>query len=189
MHRAIIMLALTALLPASAFAQHEVFHVNPDSSEVSFTLNASDHATKGTFRVDKGSIDFDPSTANIAGLIVVAAGSGKTGNGVRDKKMTNEVLDAAHFDNVTFAPKSYIGTIASSGDSTIQATGIFTLHGAPHEITVPIQIHIEGAGCTAHTAFAVPYVNWGLKDPSILFFKVAKYVQIDLKLAGFIGTE
>jgi hypothetical protein len=35
--------------------------------------------------------------------------------------MNTDVLDAAHFAEVTFAPTSYQGTIAPSGDSTIHS--------------------------------------------------------------------
>ena len=102
--------------------------------------------------------------------------------------MTNEVLDAPHFADVAFAPRSFQGTIAPTGDSTIQVTGTFTLHGTPHEITVPMQIHIVGSNCTAKTHFTVPYVKWGLKDPSVFILRVAKEVDIDLTLVGRLSS-
>jgi polyisoprenoid-binding protein YceI len=176
--------ALTLLLAPVAFAQHATFNINPDSSQVAFTLGGSDHGVHGTFHVQSGSIDFDRGAPNMSGTVVVAAGSGTSGNGSRDHKMTTEVLDAAHFAEVSFVPRSYEGTIAASGDSTIQVTGAFTLHGTPHELTVPVQIHIEGANLTAKTHFTVPYVQWGLKDPSMFMMKVAKEVGIDLTLVG-----
>jgi polyisoprenoid-binding protein YceI len=86
-------------------------------------------------------------------------------------------------------PKSYQGTIAASGDSSIQVTGAFTLHGTPHELTVPVQIHIEGTNLTAKTHFTVPYVQWGLKDPSMFMLKVAKEVGIDLTLVGHLSPS
>jgi polyisoprenoid-binding protein YceI len=98
--------------------------------------------------------------------------------------MHNDVLNVANFTQITFAPKSYQGTIAPSGDSQIQVSGIFTLHGSPHNITVPVQVHIDGANLTAKTHFTVPYVQWGLKDPSVFVLKVAKEVGIDVTLAG-----
>jgi polyisoprenoid-binding protein YceI len=119
---------------------------------------------------------------------VVAAGSGKTGNDSRDHKMTTEVLDAAHVSEVSFAPESYQGTILPSGDSIIQVTGTLTLHGAAHEMTVPIQIHIEGTNCTAKTHFTILYVTWGLKDPSVFVFRVAKQVDIALTLVGHVSA-
>jgi polyisoprenoid-binding protein YceI len=139
--------------------------------------------------VQSGSIAFDRTAAKISGSVVVAAGSGNSGEASRDKKMNSDVLDVAHFADVSFVPQSYQGTIAATGDSTIQVTGTFTLHGTPHDLTVPMQIHIEGGNCTAKTHFIVPYVKWGLKDPSIFILKVAKEVDIDLTLVGRLSPS
>ncbi len=183
--RRILALLPFVLLPA-AFAQHQTFTVSPNDSQVSFFLAGADHGTHGTFQVQSGLVDFDRTLPKISGSIVVSAASGDTGNKSRDHKMLTEVLDAAHFADASFAPQSYQGAILASGDSTIQVTGVFTLHGAPHTITVPMQIHIEGASCTAKTHFTVPYVQWGLKDPSIFILKVAKTVDVDLTLVGHL---
>jgi len=186
-HVRLFLAAALFFYASAALAQHQTLTINPETSEVNFTLNGSDHATHGTFHVEKGSVDFDLHAPMIAGLVLVSVGSGKTGNDLRDKKMTTEVLDVAHFADVTFVPNSYQGTISPGGDSTIQVAGVFTLHGTPHDLTVPIQLHVDGANCTAKTTFTVPYVKWGLKDPSILIFRVAKEVQIDLKLVGSLS--
>ncbi len=176
--------ALSALLAPLAHAQQQVFTIAPDTSTVDFTLGGSAHATHGAFHLQKGAITFSRTAPAISGLVVVAAGSGKTGNDKRDEKMSTEVLDAPHFMEVTFVPKSYTGAIAPTGDSVIQVTGVFTLHGTPHDLTVPMKLHVDGAACTARTTFTVPYVQWGLKDPSIFILKVAKQVDIDLDLVG-----
>jgi hypothetical protein len=52
-----------------------------------------------------------------------------------------------------------------------------------------MQIHIDGATLTAKTHFTVPYVKWGLKDPSIFILKVAKEVDIDLTLVGSLSPS
>ncbi len=186
--RALVVLVLI-LFAQLASAQQQTFTVTPESSAVAFTLGATDPAVLGTFHVQSGSVKFDRNAPNISGSVVVAAGSGSSGNQGRDKKMNNEVLDVAHFAEVSFVPKSYQGTIAASGDSTIRVTGAFTLHGAAHDLTVPMQIHIDGTNLTAKTHFTVPYVQWGLKDPSIIFFKVAKEVGIDLTLVGRLSAS
>ena len=103
--------------------------------------------------------------------------------------MNGEVLDVSRFTEITFAPRSYQGAIAPSGDSNIQVSGIFTLHGASHDITAPMQIHIDGTNMTAKGQFTIPYVKWGLKDPSIFILKVAKEVNIDLTLNGSLKRE
>jgi len=176
--------ALSLAIAPAVLAQHQTFTVNPDASKIAFALGGNTHHVDGSFHVQSGTIDFDRSAQTISGSLVVAAGSGNSGDQSRDKKMNSDVLDVAHFADITFVPKSYQGTVAASGDSNIQVTGIFTLHGTPHDLTVPMQIHIEGANLTAKTHFTVPYVKWGLKDPSIFILKVAKEVDIDLALAG-----
>jgi polyisoprenoid-binding protein YceI len=176
--------AFVTLLAPAALAQHRTFTVNPEASSVKIALPGTGHTTEGTFHVEQGSVQFDAAPGPLSGMIAVSAASGRTGNDTRDKHMATEVLEAAKFSEITFAPQTYTGTLAATGDSTIQVTGIFTLHGAPHLLTVPMQMHIEGNKLTAHTSFKVPYVQWGLKDPSIMFLKVAKEVQIELTLVG-----
>ncbi len=184
---------LAALLPLLctpfAFAQHQTFLINPDSSSVAFTLPSNHDTTNGTFHVEKGTVDFDRSGPALSGLLVVSASSGNTGNASRDKKMLNDVLQATKFADVTFAPQNYSGTLHPVGDSTIQVTGIFTLHGAPHTLTVPMQMHIEGNKLTAKATFKVPYVEWGLKDPSWFVLKVAKEVDVNLTLVGSLSPS
>ena len=179
--------ALAAVLAPAAFAQHQTFVVNPDASEVKMTLKTTHELVNGTFHVQSGSIEFDPSTPKMQGSVVVLAGSGKTGNDSRDKKMNKDILKVEQYATVSFEPKTYTGAIAPSGDSTIQVTGIFTLLGTPHEITIPILVHLEGTTATAKAHFVVPYIQWGLKDPSFMFWKADKDVAIDLFLAGTIS--
>ena len=185
--KSLAVFAVAAVLAPAAVAQHQTFAVNPDASEVKMTLNTTHEVVNGTFHVQSGSVEFDRSTAKMSGSVVVAAGSGKTGNGSRDKKMYKDILKVEQFAMVSFEPKTYSGTLAASGDSNIQVTGTFTLLGSPHEITVPMQVHLDGASATAKGHFVVPYVQWGLKNPSFLIWKAENDVAIDLNLVGTIS--
>jgi polyisoprenoid-binding protein YceI len=175
---------LAAALAPAALAQHQTFAVNPDASQVKITLNTTHEVVNGTFHVQSGSIDFDPAASKIAGSVTVLAASGKTGNDSRDKKMNKDILKVEQYATVSFEPNTYTGVIAPSGDSTIQVTGAFTLLGTPHQITIPILVHIEGTAATAKAHFVVPYVQWGVKNPSFLIWKADNDVAIDLSLAG-----
>ena len=176
--------ALAVLLAPGAMAQQQIFVTNPDASEVKMSLKTTHEVVNGTFHIQSGSLEFGRSAAKISGSVVVLAGSGKTGNGTRDKKMNKDILEVEQHATVSFEPKSYAGAIAPSGNSTIQVTGIFTLLDTPHEITIPILVHIEGTTATAKAHFVVPYIQWGLRDPSFLFWKADKDVAIDLFLTG-----
>jgi polyisoprenoid-binding protein YceI len=177
-------LALAAILAPAALAQHQTFVVNPDASEIKITLKTTHELVNGTFHVQSGSIEFDRSIPKMSGSVVVLAGSGKTGNGSRDKKMNKDILEVEQHATVSFEPKSCVGIIAPSGDSTIQVTGIFTLLGTPHEITIPILVHLESTTAAAKAHFVLPYVQWGLKNPSFLFWKADNDVAIELSLTG-----
>jgi len=182
--KSFIFFALAAILAPSAIAQHQTFAVNPDTSEVKMTLNTTHEVVNGTFHIQSGSIEFDRSRSTMSGSVVVAAGSGKTGNSSRDKRMNNAILLVEQHATITFEPKSYTGVIAPSGDSTIQATGVFTLLGMPHLITIPILVHLDGTTATAQAHLSVPYIQWGLKDPSFMIWKADKDVAVDLFLTG-----
>jgi polyisoprenoid-binding protein YceI len=182
--KAFAVLALAVMLAPAALAQHQTFAVNPETSEVKITLKTTHEVVNGAFHLQSGVVEFDRSSPKMSGSVVVLAGSGKTGNGSRDKKMNKEILQVEQHATVSFEPKSYAGVLAPSGDSTIQVTGIFTLLGAPHEITIPMLIHLEGSTATAKAHFVLPYIQWGLKDPSFLFWKADKDVAIDLVLPG-----
>jgi polyisoprenoid-binding protein YceI len=179
--------ALALLAASPVLAQHQTFTIDPSASDVKMTLKTTHEIVDGAFHVDSGSIDYDPTVSSISGTVVVAAGSGKTGNDSRDNKMNKDILKVQQYSTVTFTPKNYTGTIAPSGDSTIQVAGVFTLLGTPHDITVPMHVHIDGAGCTAKTHFMIPYVQWGLKNPSFLIWKADNDVAIDLDMVGHLS--
>jgi len=181
-----LLLPVVLLIALHGLAQPQIFTATAASSEVHITLGGSAHTTHGLFHVERGRIDFDPTAMKIAGAVVVAAGSGDTGNADRDKKMKEEVLEAPKFAQISFAPHSYQGAIAPVGDSMIQVKGTFTLHGAPHELTIPVQVHMDGKESTLRAHFLVPYVEWGLKNPSKFILKVDKQVAVDVILAGAI---
>jgi polyisoprenoid-binding protein YceI len=180
--------ALALIFATTTLAQCQTFAVNPDASEVKIKLNTTHEVVNGTFHIQSGSIEFDRSNSKMSGSVGVLAGSGKTGNDSRDKKMNKDILKVDQYTTVSFAPKSYTGTIASRGDSTIQVGGVFTLLGIPHDLTIPIQIHMDGSKATARAQFVVPYVQWGLKNPSFMFWKAENDVAIDLNLVGQISN-
>jgi polyisoprenoid-binding protein YceI len=169
------------LVPAVVPAQQKLT-VDPAKSEVHFTLGDTLHTVHGTFRVQQGEVGFNPSTGEASGSIAVDALSGDSGNSTRDKRMTKEELKADSYKAVTFAPTRFTGKFNASGDSTLQVYGVFTILGVAHEIDVPMQVQVNGSQLHGTGTFVVPYVKWGMKDPSTLMLRVGKEVQIDLLL-------
>jgi YceI-like domain len=81
------------------------------------------------------------------------------------------------------------GNVPTTGASVVQVTGLFGIHGAEHEITVPVQLDFEPQRWTASTHFPVPYVKWGMKNPSMLFLRVGDTVSIDFHAFGAANSE
>lgn len=181
----IAVLSVAAMFAASAWSQQH-YRVDPAASEVHFTIGASHGPVKGSFHVTSGEFTLDPSTGAMTGMVTVDAASGESGNKSRDKKMTGAQLKAQTYPTVTFAPTKFTGQVKDSGDSLGLVDGSFTLIGQAHPIAVPMTVHMEGDHFTATGSFVVPYVSWGVKDPSWFILKVDKEVKIELKLAGTV---
>jgi len=62
--------------------------------------------------------------------------------------------------------------------------GVLTIHGAQHEIITEVQGRLVGNTLTAACHFSVPYVKWGVHDPSLYFLTVSKQVEIDIATEG-----
>lgn len=179
---ALLLLALAASAPAQT--QEDVLDFVPAQTTVHFTLDASFHAVHGSFNLKRGAVHFSPSTGTISGEIVIDAPTGQSGNDGRDRKMHKEVLESSRYSEIVFRPDRVEGNVAPQGSSTVQVHGTFSLHGADHEITVPVQVEMAPNGWTVTCHFSVPYVKWGLKNPSNFILHVSEAVDIDIRASS-----
>jgi polyisoprenoid-binding protein YceI len=187
--RKLVLAAVVALAIPAAAAQNKVLPLDPAHSSVKFTLGDVLHTVRGTFQLKQGALQFDPLSGRVSGEIVVDAKSGDSGSGMRDRKMHREILDSGRYPEIAFRPDLVQGTVAPEGKSTVQVRGIFSIHGTDHEITVPADLEMGPEHWTATVHFTVPYVKWGMKNPSTLFLRVNDSVQIDLVAAGSVGPQ
>jgi polyisoprenoid-binding protein YceI len=177
-------LASPATLPVAA---QTTFQLDPAQTSVKFTLGDVLHTVHGTFNLEHGSLQFDPSSGKLSGEIVVDAKSGASGSGMRDRKMHKEVLESAKYPEISFRPDRIEGTVSGQGKSSVKVHGMFRIHGIDREIDVPAEVEIFPDRWTATVHFTVPYAKWGMKNPSTLFLRVDDSVQIDLALAGSVS--
>ena len=179
---------VTALLLASTglLAQQvpTVLRLDPAKTSASITLNATLHTVHGKFILRRGELRFDPFTGTVSGEIVFDATSGKTANDGRDHKMHTDVLESAKFPDISFRPDRVEGKVSDSGTSTVQVHGQFGIHGTEHEVTVPVEVRFERDHWKASTHFEVPYVKWGMKNPSNLFLHVGDSVEVEFEGEG-----
>jgi YceI-like domain len=175
----------------SRAAEQIVLSVDAARSTVHWSVESSLHTVHGTFHVKRGLVSVDPATGKATGEIVVDATSGESGNNARDRRMHKEILESFQYSEVVFRPDHADGTIAAQGNSSVKLHGIFSLRGADHELSVPTQATLKEDQWTGTAAFAVPYIEWGLKNPSNFLLKVKPVVDVQLDLAGSVrgGTR
>jgi polyisoprenoid-binding protein YceI len=168
-----------------AVAQDADYRVDPAQSSVKFTLGDVLHTVHGTFKLKQGDMQVELG-GKVSGQIVVDAASGDSGSGMRDRKMNKEILESARYPEIAFRPDRIDGAVRSSGKSSVTIHGMFNIHGADRDITVPAQVEASGEQWTATVHFTVPYQKWGMKNPSTLFLRVSDTVEIDLVASGTV---
>ncbi|HEV2315689.1 MAG TPA: YceI family protein [Candidatus Acidoferrales bacterium] len=172
---------------ASVQAQSVTLNLDPAQTKITFTLGATLHTVDGSFKLKSGAIQFNPATGEASGDVVVDATSGESGNDSRDRKMHKSVLESQNYPEIVFVPERVQGPVSLSGDSHVQIQGLVKLHGNQHEITIPADIQVTGAQLTANLHFAIPYVEWGLKDPSTFVLRVEKKVDVTIHADGSLS--
>ncbi len=180
--------ALAASAPngAALDLRSGALELDPSKTIVEFRLPGSLHTTHGSFKLERGSIIADPATGKAGGSIVVDARSGDTGIGKRDNDMRESVLEAQRYPEITFDPHHFTLELEKDGQFQAKLDGALTIHGARHEITTDVKGRLAGDSLNATCHFSVPYVEWGMKDPSLFFLTVAKQVDIDIATEGRI---
>jgi polyisoprenoid-binding protein YceI len=151
---------------------------DPATTTIDYSLTGWPHLTQGTFKLKHGMIRVDPANGKMDGAIVVDATSGNSGHSIRDWRMKSGILDVARYPDITFDPQQVVSHGAPIGEFPVAVRGVMTLHGAKHPFTIHAMVQRQGDSVTIHSDFVVPYVAWGLENPTVLFFTVAKKADI-----------
>ena len=161
-----------------------VLTLDPAQSHVQWTVDSTFHTVHGTFALKSGTVHFNPETGKAGGEIVVFAPSGESGNNSRDKRMHKEILETAKYPEVVFRPTQVEGKVGASGASDVKLTGAFSIHGADHDLTAQVHAELTRDHWRGTSKFEVPYVKWGIKDPSNFLLKVKPVVNVELEMSG-----
>jgi polyisoprenoid-binding protein YceI len=179
-----IVLAAIAWLPASAQPQELKLEFTPANTAINFTLGDIFHTVHGSFKLKQGEVGYSFATTAVRGQLVIDATSGESGNHSRDHKMHKEILESAQYPEIVLRPDRVEGTVGPAGTSTVQLHGTFSIHGTDHEMTIPIRVELFPDHWIADTHFTIPYVKWGIKNPSTLLLRVSESVEIDIHATG-----
>jgi len=154
------------------------------ASKVSFTLDTTWHVVHGTMALSSGTIRFDMQTGEASGEITVDARTAETGNTGRDKTMHTDVLETTRFPTIVFKPQRVEGSLVEPGRSELTIAGVMSLHGSDHSMTMKTTVDSAQGHVQSELRFPVPYVEWGMKDPSMLLARTAKTVDILVHAEG-----
>lgn len=176
-------LALAAFALPAVAAEYTL-ELKPDTTKITWTLADPLHTVRGTFALKHGTVDFDPETGKAAGQVAVDVTSGQSGSEARDHKMHANVLQSARYPEAVFVPRGIEGKLALPGASNLRMPGTLTMHGAAHEITAEVQTTATADEIRAVITFDIPYVAWGMKDPSNFLLKVDKTVKVSIQTTG-----
>ena len=179
-----LLLFALGLSTETLLAQDMTLELDPANTRIEFTLGATLHNVHGTFALKGGTIQFNPSTGSAKGLVVVDATTGNSGNEGRDHKMHQEILESERYPEITFTPSKLSGKVALQGESSVQVDGIFKLHGTDHPLTLTLLVQATGNILTARTHILIPYIAWGLKNPSTFLLHVSDKVEIEVAAVG-----
>lgn len=162
--------------------------LDSDQSAVRFTLGATLHSVEGAVRVTGGRVRFDPNGGPAGGEIVVDARSADTGHEARDGDMHDKILETDRFGAFVLRPTEVVGAVDLAGTSTIELRGELEIHGGTHPVSLPAEVTVEGDRVVGTAGFTVPYVDWGMKNPSKFLLRVKKFVEVEIELAGTLAA-
>jgi len=161
-------------------------HLDPQKTEIHWTLGTTLHTVHGTFRLKGGVMTFNPATAAAEGEFLVDVTTGESGNSSRDSKMQKEVLESGKYPQAFFHPVKVSGELKPGSPQNVTVDGTFNIHGADHPLTLQMTVQLNGTGASATTHFTIPYVAWGMKDESTFLLKVDKEVTVDVTAQGTV---
>jgi len=179
--RTVVLLAVAA----AAFAQNSAvapidISLDPASTQIHWTLNTTLHNVHGTFRLKSGAFRIDPATGEASGQIVIDATSGESGDSSRDNRMHSVILESPKFPTITFRPTHVAGKVDLAAAGPVTVAGFLNLHGLDHPIEITVNLHPQARAVALSSHFTVPFVAWGLKDPSVAFLRTDKEVTLDV---------
>lgn len=177
---------LCIALGPSLHAQKMTVHLDPAETRIGWILTDTLHTIRGTFTLKGGALIFDAKTGVAEGEFLVDASSGYSGNSMRDGMMKKKVLQSDVYPQMFFHAARIAGEPKPGSTQDVTVDGNFNIHGADHALRMGVKVQMDGDKIVATTHFVIPYVDWGMKDPSNFVLKVGKQVDVDVEAHGTI---
>ncbi len=186
--KSLLMLFLVGI--AKGQTAHQInIHLDPSATAIQWTLGDVLHTVHGTFKMKRGVISYNPLNGGASGLIEIDATSGESGSSARDQKMHKDVLNSSQYQAITFRPSHAEGAFDQTMRGDFIVDGVLNLHGQDHPMKMKVSVQPKGNQLSIETHFVIPYVAWGLKDPSTFVLRVNKEVSVDVATIATASNE
>jgi len=80
---------------------------------------------------------------------------------------------------IDFTPDHVEGTLSEAS-----IHGLFGFMDKEHEMTMVVEVIPSSNGLDVTAHFVIPYVEWGMKNPSVLFLRVGDQVNNNVQARG-----
>jgi len=170
---------VSALLPSVTRAEAPVFKITPESSSVTFFVQAS-VALKGTFDKWDSALTFtSPDVSTGVLTLKIQAASVNTGSGMKDGKLkSKDFFNVEEDPLITFVSKKIVET----SPNTFEVDGDFTIRGVtkPEVLTLTVSGRGTGTG-TIKGTMSFNRKDFGM-NKGIPFIKISDHVDVTVNL-------
>ncbi len=172
---------------ASAPARNLSIHLDPASTEIHVTVKNPFRNVRATFPLKGGALAADPQSGLAQGQILVDATAATTGNSATDRRMQSEVLETSRYPAIFFHAEHLKGALPQhDGVAEVTTDGIFNIHGADHPLSLHLHVERHGSALTVTTHFTIPYVAWGMRNPSTMLNRYSKQAEVNVTAKGTV---
>jgi len=171
-----------------AAAAEQILVLDPAATKISFTLGATLHTVDGSVPLSRGTLRFDPAGGAASGEVVLDAQAAQTGNTSRDAKMHQDVLESERFPTIVFRADELELLSRAETSARVRLRGTLELHGQSLPLVLPATLTEHGDRLEILSTFRVPYVEWGLRDPSNFLLRVNRFVDVTVSAEGRLGV-
>ena len=170
-------------------ARNIEIHFDPQQTQIRFKVGNLLRDVRGTFQFKGGALAIDPDSTLAQGQLLVDATTVHTGNAGHDKEIQEEVLETTRYPSIFFHVEHLRGQVPQKdGSSDVIAEGMLNIHGADHPMQMKVHLVRVDNTLSVTTRFAVPYVEWGMKNPRGSLLHLSKTATVDVSAKGTIRT-
>jgi polyisoprenoid-binding protein YceI len=177
-------LVASVCAPLGAAAREATLTLDPAAAQIHFEVDSTLHRVEGSARLVSGVLHFDPSGGGCSGAIEVDATSLETGNRWRDAKLHADVLESQTHPRILFRAQRLVVERRSDAEADVRVEGTLELHGSPRPFDIAAGVHRDGDTLEIDARFELPYLDWGLEDPSSFLLSVDKIVRVGVHARG-----